>query len=580
MDATGFRQKSVKILDQKPHEKRRGELYNILGKYGIFPLKMHSGKGVFFPIIGESDLEEILKKEVKEYALEKGFDIKTPIEYTAMKTVIIKEMDSIVDEYNDEEIKENIESVNSWAKVVEIYKFQTTTKMMKIQFESTAMANRADKEGMIILFQRIPPKRIEKEIFVKLMPCNNCFKYDHETKNCTEEKKILCAYCGSDGHKQSSCVNPDPKCLNCGEAHRTLAAQCKVRKELIKTKRKEIRQRSRSRSRSQVRLVQPTGGTTYAETLGGGTRRPQQQQGEETINITSDPNMERLTTIIMSAVVYSTYMETINPGSFHENMDYMYEANGLQKVKFPKKIKVQGMRKLYQDIFKVKVAEEAEYDDEAFEDPAGDATDMDVEQTSKRFREPSASPKEAMETKKKKETATEEPKEQRMSSSLKIKPQDKPPIPPPAMQVQKIKQGRKQENLERETSETEIADRLKKEREASARPRTSSQSSVTSMGSSGGTSRTARDMNIIIYAQESDYLKAMFAKTLTMEDKEIIIRALLKGRAKIQWNHPQVKKEQLIAALEKKQIDIEKIKFKMVNAKEYWSIKEQSTPKI
>ena len=96
------------------------------------------------------------------------------------------------------------------------------------------MANKADKEGMIILFQRIPPKRIEKEIFVKLLPCNNCFRYDHGRKDCKEEKKTLCAYCGSDGHKQSSCVNPEPKCLNCGEAHRTLAAQCKIKKELIK----------------------------------------------------------------------------------------------------------------------------------------------------------------------------------------------------------------------------------------------------------------------------------------------------------------------------------------------------------
>ena len=263
-----------------------------MGKYGIFPLKMHSGKGVFFPIIYKSDVEEILKREIKEYALEKGFDIKTPIEYTAMNTVIIKEMDSIVDEYDTVETKENIESVNSWAKVVEIYKFQTTTKMMKIQFASTAMANKADKEGMII-FQRIPPKRIEKEIFVKLLPCNNCFRYDHETKDCKEEKKILCAYCSSDGHKQSSCVNPGPKCLNCGEAHRTLAAQCKIRKELIKTKRKEIRQRSCSRSRSQVKLTQPVSGATYAKASGGGTRRPQQQQGEETYQHNFRPKYEK-----------------------------------------------------------------------------------------------------------------------------------------------------------------------------------------------------------------------------------------------------------------------------------------------
>ena len=258
-------------------------------------------------------------------------------------------------------------------------------------------------------------------------------------------------------------------------------------------------------------------------------------------------------------------------------MDYIYEANGLQKVKFPKKINVQGMQELYKDIFKDKAAEETEYEDDAFENPTGN--DMEVEQTSKRLREPSTSPTETAETKKKKEREAEEPKEQRLSSSLKIKPQDKPPIPPPAMQVQKIKQGRKQENVEHEKTETEIADRLKREREASVRHRTASQSSVSSVGSSGATSRAARDMNITIYVQESDYFKKMFAKTLTIEDKEIIINALLKGRARIQWNHPQVKRDQLTVALGKKQIYIDKLKFKMVNAKEYWDIKEQPTSK-
>ena len=124
-----------------------------------------------------------MKKEVRDYANEKGFEIKTPIEYTAMKTVVVKEIDSIIDEFTDQEIIENIERVNDWAKVVELYKFQTTAKMLKIQFETTTMATRALNNGLIILFQRVPPRRIEKEIFVKLLPCNNCYGYDHDTKS-------------------------------------------------------------------------------------------------------------------------------------------------------------------------------------------------------------------------------------------------------------------------------------------------------------------------------------------------------------------------------------------------------------
>ena len=96
-----------------------------------------------------------------------------------MKTVIVKEIDSIIDEYEDQEIKNSITSINEWAKVVEVYMFNTESKMVKIQFESTAMALTAAEDGIIILNQRIPARRIEKEIFVKLNPCNNCYGYDH-----------------------------------------------------------------------------------------------------------------------------------------------------------------------------------------------------------------------------------------------------------------------------------------------------------------------------------------------------------------------------------------------------------------
>ena len=556
----------------QPHAKRRGELYGLLGKYGIFPLKMHSGQRVFFPIIRESDLEEILKKEVRDYAKEKGFEIKTPIEYTAMKTVVVKEIDSIIDEFTDQEIIENIERVNDWAKVVELYKFQTTAKMLKIQFETTTMATRALNDGLIILFQRVPPRRIEKEIFVKLLPCNNCYGYDHDTKSCKEAKQTLCAFCGSSGHKQSTCTSLTPKCINCGEAHRTLAAQCHIRKEIIKTKRKELRQRSRSRSRSQVRASQLMGGSSYAEATRSGT---QQQRKEEAIVINSDPNMKKLTTIILSAVVYSQYMESINPGSFQENMDCIYEANGLQKVKFPSNINIRGMKELYKDILREKVEESREDpeegEDEAFEEAM--AGEMEVDTTAKRHREVSVSPTEVTEAKKKREKEFEEPSEPR--STLKLKPQEKPPVPPPM--IQRTKKEKKQETPDGERVETEIAEKLRREREGAVRPRTSSQSSVTSVGSTGSTMQdSTKNMKITIYVQESDFFKKIFAKPLTQEHKETMVNALIKGKAKITWDHPQIKKENLVAALSRRKLGMDRVAFRMVSVKDYWDIQERS----
>ena len=273
-----------------------------------------------------------------------GFEIRIPIEYSAMKTIVVKEVDSIIDEYTEPEIKESIETVNEWAKVAEIFKFSTTSKMIKVQFTNTGMANRAVKEGIIILNQRIPARRVEREIFVNLKTCNNCYKYDHDTKNCTMEKQTLCAYCGEKGHKQSECLSMTPKCINCGDPHRTLAAQCPIRKGLIKTKRKEVRQRSRSRSRSQLRVnTQTTTEAPYAEMAAGGAvpkRRTEQ------INVSCEPEMKRITTIILSSIVYSQYKEMTEPGTFQQNMDTMFKENGLQKVKFPKQTNIQGMKEL------------------------------------------------------------------------------------------------------------------------------------------------------------------------------------------------------------------------------------------
>ena len=44
---------------------------------------------------------------------------------------------------------------------------------------------------------------------------------------------------------------------------------------------------------------------------------------------------KQIITTIMSAIVYSHYVEAIHPGSFQENMNEMYKCNGLKPVNFP-----------------------------------------------------------------------------------------------------------------------------------------------------------------------------------------------------------------------------------------------------
>ena len=568
MEQANPRHKSVKVIDHKPHTKRKNELYNFLGQSGIFPRKMHVGQGVFYPIVNEEDLENLLKQETVNKAKEKGFEILTPIEYGAMHTVVIKEIDSMVDDYSAEDIKNNVEELNIWAKVSEIVKMPTTSKMLKIKFESTHMAQRALEEGVVILYQRIPPRRIEREIFVRLQPCNNCFGYSHETKNCSKGKMTLCAFCGEEGHRQQQCTSTAPKCINCGEAHKTLAARCQIRKDLIKEKRKAIRERSKSRSRSQTRTGGMTQqGITFADIAGTDTRGA----------TSSTEEIKQLTTIILSAVIYSQYMETIIPGSFQNNMNIIYKKNGLNPVKFPEQVPVAGMSGVYKDILKGQLSREAEglvtEEDMDENQEAELTTEMDIEGTAKRMREASTSPQEATDIKKKKETVLTEDKQSR----LRLAPQEKPPIPPPPkpQRMPTAKAKPKTGNQEKVT-EKEIEQQIQKERQAaSARSRTASQSSVASDTSVGSRlSSKIKDMEIIIYVPDTEGYRKLFSGKLKPEDKERIINKLKEGSAKVTWDHPSVKREELVQAISQGFIAPEQLRFRMVKREEYFWIKE------
>ena len=553
----GNRQKSIKVIDRKPGAKRKNDLYGILGAFGVFPGKMHVGNGVFFPIVKENEMEEMMKDEILQKAKEEGFEKIAPIELGAMRTVIVKEVNSMIDEYSNEEVIYSIEALNEWAEVIEIYKFKTPSKMMKVQFKSGSVAQRAIKEGMVILNQRIPAQRIEKEIFVKLTPCNNCYSYNHETKQCPKEKMTLCAHCGEEGHKQSDCEARSPRCINCGEEHRTLAAQCKIRKDLIKEKRKVIRDRSKSRARSQTRGTQETmGGITYAERA-----KQNKKQGEvDLLRMPVTDDNKDIMTIIMSAVVYSHYMEAIVPGRFQINMDAIYKVNGLTPVKFPSKTPTGNIKELYNRLLRTQT------DDEEVGVETGATAEedtMDVEMATKRGRETSLSPANVKDKKKKKE------EEKKRESHLSRPPQEKPPMTPPPQPPRERKS-----RVERET-ETIIEKKLREERILGARPRSSSQSSTTSTGSSKQQVITAKDMAITIYVPNRESTRKIFATPLTKEDKEELLRTLLEGKAKTKWEHPQVTRDMLISAIQKKQLALEVFRFRMVPMQEYLSIKEE-----
>ena len=336
-----------------------------------------------------------------------------------------------------------------------------------------------------------------------------------------------------------------------------MAAQCKIRKDLIKEKRKVIRDHSKSRARSQTSGTQETmDAITYAK------RAKQNKKGEaDLLRIPVTDDNKDIMTIIMSAVVYSHYMEAIVSGSFQNNMDAIYKANGLNPVKFPSQTPTGNIKELYNRLLRTQT-DDKEVGVETEATAEGDA--MDVEMATKRGRESSLSPAEVKDKKKKKKEEEEKKRESHLSLPL----QEKPPIPPP----QQLPRERKS-RVERET-ETIIEKKLREERILGARPRSSSQSSTTSTGSSKQQVITAKDMAITIYVPNRESTRKIFATPLTKENKELL-RTLLEEKAKITWEHPQVTRDMLVLAIQKKQLALEVFRFRTVPMQEYLSIKEE-----
>ena len=227
---------AVRILCKIPSPQRKKELWETLAEFDIHPHKIHEANKAYFVIVTQDETERILKEDVVRKLKELNMEVTTPLDYNSSKTVIIKRLDPIIDEYDAEEIKQSIERTNNNIEVEEVFVFPTTSKIMKVRLGTSAMAQKVLLNGLLVLNQRVKPNQVEKEIFVMIAPCTNCYQYDHVTSRCPQEKMILCAFCGSEGHKQKDCKKKTPMCLNCGEQHRTLAAACSVRKELIKEK--------------------------------------------------------------------------------------------------------------------------------------------------------------------------------------------------------------------------------------------------------------------------------------------------------------------------------------------------------
>ena len=134
--------------------------------------------------------------------------------------------------------------------------------MIKIQFESISMADKATNQGLRLFNVSIAPHQISKERYTNITYCMKCYDIDdHVTNQCPKTQGYqICSECSSQDHTWRNCQVEEQKCINYGGAHRTMAYKCPKRKEKVKEKEKEAKQKS-SQSYSQAAAPSTTSST-------------------------------------------------------------------------------------------------------------------------------------------------------------------------------------------------------------------------------------------------------------------------------------------------------------------------------
>lgn len=546
----------VKIVDKNPRApRRRGRLWECFGRVGINPTDVKDARGAYYAILPMNMVEKLLEEEVKQTFKNEEFEILNPIEYNSLKSVIIRQVDRVILEYEDEEIIQSIQDKNNWAQVEQVHKLTASGRIIKIRFTSTEMAATAMREGLVVLNQFIPARNVEKEIYVKLNPCYNCYGYQHKTKDCDRPRTQLCAFCGEEGHRQQTCSAQNPCCINCGGPHRTLAAACPIRKDLIKNKSKDLRQRSRSRSRSRTAQgQQPQRQTTYADVIN--------QQTSDIPNIDATEMKHMISTITVS-IIYAQCADAITPGTFQQTIDTMFTINHIPKVKFPANQLNQGIKNLYEDMFNNMMGSNSEQQQQ----------NMNQQRQQKQQQPQQPGPRQGELPKQKSAMgSTLDLREISINEPL-INPEEVPnignqdnnkrprdsPQGTSDTQERKKKHGNQPKPRRDSSRDTEERERRRREEEEERRGREElerNRNTNTNQGvkSKQSDPRSRDQMWIRIFISKSS---AYAAACSNMEEKrELIKKAISKGEAKLHWSHPKISYEYLHYSLTRGKIPI------------------------
>lgn len=267
----------------------------------------------------EADADRLLDNKTVKTLNDAGFDPILPPELRAKRTVICHRVDEIIFDNSTQDIAEEIEEKQTWAKVIKTFKFPSNNRhncTLKVEFADADMASKAALDGLRMFNMSIASHQIAKETYVQLTTCMKCYAIEeHTTSSCplpVEHRR--CSECASSDHTWRECKSSNKKCLNCQGGHRTLAMTCKLRKDAIRKKQQGLQNTQNT--------------INYAAAA-----------STTTTTINQDPAQIQLLNSTIPTIWFSYFyaltMDAVSPGSFQNVLNNTLAANNLPSMNVP-----------------------------------------------------------------------------------------------------------------------------------------------------------------------------------------------------------------------------------------------------
>ena len=194
--------------------------------------------------VNENHAQSIFNADVRQELESHGFRPIMPPELKVKKSVILPRVEDIIYGKHIIDIGEELQKHNLWIEtdsIVDIYKFPKSPSL-KITFSQTALAQKCMASGLKAFGISMTPHMIKQQTYIPVKCCIKCYTLEHHfTSQCPKPKEFnISSECSQEGHVWHQCQNDTKICLNCNEAHSTMAMKCIKKQEIIKRKRTEL----------------------------------------------------------------------------------------------------------------------------------------------------------------------------------------------------------------------------------------------------------------------------------------------------------------------------------------------------